>query len=39
MTLANARFWHERGLGECPLSAGYEGEADISRSLAIGRDL
>jgi len=19
MTLANARFWHERGLGECPL--------------------
>jgi len=39
MTLANARFWHERGLGNVRFSAGYEGEADISRSLAIGRDL
>jgi hypothetical protein len=36
---------HESGfgtnatLGNVRLSAGYEGEADISRSLPIGRDL
>jgi hypothetical protein len=36
MTLANGT---NAALENVRFSAGYEGEADISRSLAIGRDL
>jgi len=31
--------WHKRVLGNVRFSAGYEGEADISRNWPIGRNL